>query len=254
MTEMKDYSGLHKKAWEYDAYEFWVRQNGRPEERAAEDIKDPEKMLRKYARYFDRYEGVKIANICGSCGKKAIPLALLGADVTVFDISEQNRRYAMETARAANVSIAYEVGDVMKTDLSKYGGFFDVVFMEGGVLHYFHDIDAFMRIMYALLKPGGKMICSDFHPVTKIMDTLKMGMPRVGYFTTDIIECEMAHARFYDEEVRKQIPRCALRKYTVSEIINSIVGSGFTLKRFDEHPAWEDKDLPGEFTAIAVRP
>ena len=62
-------------------------------------------MLRKYAAYFDRYEGIKIANICGSCGKKAIPLALLGADVTVFDISEENRRYAMETAQAANVSI-----------------------------------------------------------------------------------------------------------------------------------------------------
>ena len=39
--------------------------------------------------------------------------------------------------------------------------------MEGGVLHYFHDIDEFMGIMYALLKSGGKMICSDFHPFTK---------------------------------------------------------------------------------------
>ena len=126
--------------------------------------------------------------------------------------------------------------------------------MEGGILHYFHDLEAFMRIMYALLKPGGKMICSDFHPVTKIMDTLKMDMPRVGYFTTDIIECEMAHARFYDDEIRKQIPRCRLRKYTISEIINAIIGSGFTLKRFDEHPSWEDRDLPGEFTAIAFRP
>ena len=55
------------------------------------------------------------------------------------------------------------------------------------------------------------------------------------------------------EKIRKQIPKCSLRKYTVSEIINAIIDSGFTLKRFDEHPAWEDKDLPGEFTAIAVR-
>ena len=23
--------------------------------------------------------------------------------------------------------------------------------------------------------------------------------------------------------------------------------------RFDEHPAWEDETLPGEFTAVAVR-
>ncbi len=250
---MTDYSEQHKKAWEFDAYAFWVKQAGTPEERAKEDRADPKRMLRKYARYFDRFEGVRIANICGSCGKKAVPLALLGADVTVFDISEENKRYAMETARAAGVSLTYEVCDVLRIDLQKYGGAFDVVFMEGGILHYFHDIGEFMGIMYALLKPGGKMICSDFHPVTKIMDTLKMGMPQVGYFTTDIVECEMAHARFYDEEIRKQIPKCSLRKYTVSEIINAIIDSGFTLKRFDEHPAWEDKDLPGEFTAIAVR-
>ena len=246
-------SEQHKKAWEYDAYNFWVRQNGTPEERARKDMENPRKMLRKYAAYFDRLEGVKIANICGSCGKKAIPLALLGADVTVFDISEDNRRYAMETAQAAHVSISYEVCDVMETDLEKYGESFDVIFMEGGILHYFHDIDGFMKIMHALLKPGGKMICSDFHPFTKIMDTLKIGMPAMSYFSTEIHECEMAHARFYDEEIRRQIPKCRLRKYTVSEILNAVIGNGFMLRRFDEHPAWEDPALPGEFTAVAVR-
>ena len=250
---MRDYSAKNKKAWEFNAYEFWTMTSGTPAERAEKDAENPEKMLRRYAGYFDRYQGVKIANICGSCGKKAVPLALLGADVTVFDISEENRRYALETARAAGVSLTYEVCDVLRIDLQKYGGAFDVVFMEGGILHYFHDIGEFMGIMYALLKPGGKMICSDFHPFTKVMDTLKMGMPSVGYFSTDIHECEMAYARFYDEEIRKQIPKCRLRKYTVSEIINAVIGSGFTLRRFDEHPSWEDDTLPGEFTAVAVK-
>lgn len=250
---MEEYSKQHKKAWEYNAYDFWVTHAGTPAERAKEDMAAPEKMLRKYARYFDRYEGIRIANICGSCGKKAIPLALLGADVTVFDISEQNRQYAMETAEAAHVCLHYVVCDVLEIDLEKYGSSFDVVFMEGGILHYFHDIDEFMRIMYSLLKPGGKMICSDFHPFTKINDSLKMGMPVMSYFSTDIIEAEMAHARFFEDEIRRQMPKCSLRKYTISEILNAIIRSGFTLKQFDEHPSWEDDRLPGEFTAIAVK-
>ena len=250
---MEEYSKQHKKAWEYNAYDFWVTHAGTPAERAKEDMAAPEKMLRKYARYFDRYEGIRIANICGSCGKKAIPLALLGADVTVFDISEQNRQYAMETAEAAHVCLHYEVCDVLEIDLEKYGSSFDVVFMEGGILHYFHDIDEFMRIMYSLLKPGGKMICSDFHPFTKINDSLKMGMPVMSYFSTDIIEAEMAHSRFFEDEIRRQMPKCSLRKYTISEILNAIIRSGFTLKQFDEHPSWEDDRLPGEFTAIAVK-
>jgi len=250
---MEEYSAQNKKAWEYNAYDFWVRNSGTPEERAAQDLANPEKMLRRYARYFDRYEGVKVANICGSCGKKAVPLALLGAEVTVFDISEDNRRYAMETAAAAHTHITYVVGDVLETDLEKYGGYFDVVFMEGGILHYFHDIGQFMGIMYAMLKPGGKMICSDFHPFTKINDSLKLETPVMSYFSTEVYEGEMAHARFYPEEIRKQMPRCSLRKYTVSEILNAIIRSGFCLKQFDEHPAWENEQLPGEFTAIAVR-
>ena len=250
---MKDYSQQHKKAWEFDAYNFWIRHEGTPEERARVDIANPRKMLRKYAAYFDRFEGIKIANICGSCGKKAIPLALLGAEVTVFDISEANRRYAMETAQAANVNLGYEVGDVLEIDLSKYAEAFDIVFMEGGILHYFHDINAFMKMMHAILKPGGKMICSDFHPFTKILDSLNLERPTMSYFSTEIYEGEMAHARFYEEDIRRKIPKCMYRRYTVSEIINAILENGFVLKRFDEHPAWENQNLPGEFTAVAIR-
>lgn len=250
---MKDYSVQHKKAWEYDAYGFWIRTVGTPSERAREDVENPVKMLKRYAGYFDKYKGVRIANICGSCGKKAVPLALLGAEVTVFDISEDNKRYACETAEAAGVNINFEVCDILKIDMSKYGGCFDVVFMEGGVLHYFHDINEFMKIMNLLLKSGGKMICSDFHPFTKIMDSLKLEQPVMSYFSTEIFEGEMAHARFYDEDVRRQMPKCMYRKYTISEIINSILQNGFELKRFDEHPAWENEKLPGEFTAVAVK-
>ena len=250
---MNETGKQHKAAWEYDAYGFWVRQAGTPRERAVKDTANPVGMLGKYAAYFDRYDGVRIANICGSCGKKAIPLALLGADVTIFDISEDNRRYAMETAEAAGTQIRYVVGDVMDIDPETCGGRFDVVFMEGGILHYFHDIHAFMRIMHEILRPGGKMICSDFHPFNKIMDSLHLGTPVMSYFATDVYEGEMAHARFYEEPVRSRIPRCRYRKYTISEIINAIIDAGFCLKRFDEHPAWENADLPGEFTAIAVK-
>ena len=250
---MEKYSLQHKKAWEFDTYDFWVRTAGTPKERAKKDKDNPLKMLKQYANYFEKFEGIEIANICGSCGKKAIPLALLGADVTVFDISEANKKYAIETADAAGVKIEYEVCDIMEIDMDKYAESFDVVFMEGGILHYFQDINAFMKIMNNLLKPEGKMICSDFHPFSKISDILGLQQPTMSYFATEIFEGEMAHARFYNEEIRKQIPKCQYRKYTISEIINSIIENGFSLERFDEHPSWENDKLPGEFTAIAKK-
>lgn len=248
---MVEYSVQNKKAWEYNAYEFWVKQSGAPADRAKRDLENPVGMLKRYSDYFDAYSGVKVANICGSCGKKAVPLAVLGAEVTVFDISEDNKKYALEVAAAAQVALNFEVCDVLEIDRARYGNYFDVVFMEGGVLHYFHDIDAFMEIMFSLLKKGGKMICSDFHPFTKIADILKLEQPAMGYFSTEVFEGEMAHARFFDESIRQQMPRCSYRKYTVSEIINAVIASGFTLRRFDEHPAWTNEKIPGEFTIVA---
>ena len=250
---MKDYSRQNKAAWEYNAYEFWTKTSGKPADRAKKDLENPIGALKRYADYFDRYDQVKVANICGSCGKKAIPLALLGAEVTIFDISEENKRYALEVAEAAHVNIGFEVCDILEIDMAKYESYFDVVFMEGGILHYFHDINEFMKIMYSLLEPGGKMICSDFHPFTKIGDILKLEQPTMSYFSTEIFEGEMAHARFFEEEIRSQMPKCSYRKYTISEILNSIIQNGFCLKRFDEHPSWENEKLPGEFTAVATK-
>ena len=250
---MREYSQQNKKAWEFDAYEFWVTHNGTPEESARKAKAGPSPRFQRYAQYMGTLNGLKIANICGSCGKQAIALALEGAEVTVFDISEDNRRYALETAACAGVPLRFEVGDVLDIDLTAYGEAFDVVFMEGGVLHYFHDLDQFMAVMRGLLKPGGKMILSDFHPFLKISDALDFQQPTRSYFDASVFEDEMAHARFYDAATRARMPRCLYRKYTMSEIVNAVINGGFTLLRLDEHPAWTNPNLPGEFTILATK-
>lgn len=110
-----------------------------------------------------------------------------------------------------------------------------------------------MKVIYTLLKPEGKMICSDFHPFQKISDILELEQSTMGYFSTDIFEGEMAHARFYPEDIRKQMPLCSYRKYTISEIINGIINNKFVIEKFDEHPSWVNENLPGEFTIIAKK-
>lgn len=110
-----------------------------------------------------------------------------------------------------------------------------------------------MRVMYSLLTPGGKLICSDFHSFTKIEDILHLENLTMGYFSTDIFEGKMAHARFYPEEIRSLMPKCSYRKYTVSEIINGVLDCGFIMERFDEHPAWTNELVPGEFTIVAKK-
>ena len=256
---MREQARENKKAWEYRAYEHWSHQ-GSPREKAAAIQNDPMACLKAHQAYFQDVRGLKIANPCGSNGRKAVPLALLGADVTVFDISEENRRYALELAACAGVSIGYEVGDFCETDIHTYGGAFDMVYAEGGVLHYFSDIDAFTGILYAVTKANGTLILSDFHPFRKTdreNPTMLTGGVHVtggDYFDSRVHEGELAYRGFFAGEEQDAFPKCLLRHYTLSEIINSVIGAGFAVKEFQEHPSRRDGKLPGEFTLVAAKP
>src|SRR3972149_7639655 len=110
--------------------------------------------------------GKRICNLQGSRGKAAVALALLGAEVTVVDCAEENRRYARELAAAAGVALDYRVADSIVADTLGLGRF-DIVLMELGVLHYHQDIARFFAVVAALTKPGGVMLLNEFHPVQR---------------------------------------------------------------------------------------
>ena len=48
---MRDYSIQNKKAWEHNAYDFWVKEAGEPAERAKKLLADPAGALKRYASF-----------------------------------------------------------------------------------------------------------------------------------------------------------------------------------------------------------
>lgn len=192
-----------------------------------------------------------MANICGSNGRKAIPLSLLGANVTIFDISEENRRYALELADCTNTVIDYIVGDVYDIDVSKYKNHFDILYLEGGVLHYFNDINKLLGVLFSILKNGGRMILSDYHPLKRCISSNLKYLPI--YFDKELHNEDISYKQFFNEQEQSDFPDVSLRFYTLSEIINSIISTGFNLHRLDEHRGWNDENIPWEFTLLASK-
>ena len=250
---MNEQSEINKKAWEYRAYEFWVKNDGLPEEFAKVIIKNPIARLKQHGKYFSNIDGLKIANPCGSNGRRAVALALLGADVTVFDISEENKKYALELANYSQVKLNYVVGDLYDIDMNVYGNYFDMLYLEGGILHYFHDIDKFMEKLFFMLKPNGKIILNDFHPFRKVMPINFFKSSVEDYFDTNIHSVDVAYKDFLHGVENEEFPDCSVRLYNISEILNSMIKIGFTIKEFNEEPSWTDKKLPGEITIYAVK-
>ncbi|KIL42794.1 methyltransferase [Jeotgalibacillus alimentarius] len=248
---MNHQSRQNKFAWEHRAYEFWCKRDGTPEDKAKEIINNPTAALKKHQPYFEEIEGVKVANICGSNGRKAVPLSLLGAEVTVFDLSEENKRYALELAHHADMTIQYITGDIYDIDLKTYSNSFDLLYLEGGILHYFNDIDQLMTILFSMLKKDGRMILSDYHPVKRCIDEDLRYHP--VYFDQPLSKGDISYKEFFDESEQQAFPDVSLRYYTLSEIINSVINIGFILDRFDEHRGWKGENIPWEFTILAKK-
>ncbi len=98
-------SRMNEIAWSYRACEHWVRYSGPPDQAAAQMKNDPASFLRQDLQYLGDVEGKRVINLLGSNGRRAVPLALLGADVTVVDISPEGARYALELAEEVGGAI-----------------------------------------------------------------------------------------------------------------------------------------------------
>lgn len=148
--------------------------------------------------------------------------------------------------------ISYEVCDIFDINIEKYNEYFDVIYMEGGILHYFDNINKLMSLLSNILKYNGKMILSDFHPIRKIIDAQIAERTLGDYFDTEMHSDNIAYKKYFDNE-KEEFPDVILRYYTLSEIINSVLKADFAIYKFNEHPDFCDKKIPGEFTIIAKK-
>lgn len=258
---MSSQSEANKAAWSYKAYDFWTEELGEPLKLAESMVKDPNMYLRRHLEYLGEVKEKKIINLLGSCGKKAIPLALMGANVTIVDISEQNKAYAMEVAQAAGVHINYIIADFGELDITPIKNSFHVAYLEGGILHYFHDLDVFSKKLFELLQVGGKLVLNDFHPIRKIFksrdifDNAEDSLELSGdYFEDKIQVGAVAHEKYFTENEKKKFPKCLLRYWTMGEIITALATAGFVIEKLVEGPRFDSHtNIPGEFTIVATK-
>lgn len=254
---MRNEAEANKLAWEHKVYEWRVSFQGTPKDVAREITDNPKSFLRFHAEMFSDIKGKKVASICGSDGRRAVALAVMGASSTVFDISEPQMRYALELAEAANVSIDYDLCDFCEVDDMIYGDNFDYAYAEGGILHYFHDLPLFFRKAYSILRNNGIFIMSDYHPFQKTCVVEKplrnVELTEGDYFDTRVHTGHVPYLKYFSKEEGLYFPDCRLRFYTLSEIFNAMIKEGFVVTAFYEHPKKSAPKIPFEFTIVAKK-
>jgi 2-polyprenyl-3-methyl-5-hydroxy-6-metoxy-1,4-benzoquinol methylase len=242
-TEIRD---ANREAWNARRFEAWVEAMGDPAVEAGRIVADPHHVLRRLITHLGDFPNRRICSVQGSHGRVAVALSLLGADVTVIDFAEENRRYANALANAAKVRIRYEVADIMEAGNLGLPPFHTLV-LELGVLHYHQDLKAFFGVMARLCEPGGRLVLNEFHPVERKLFHDFGDAPR-DYFNPRLVFGEVPNPVSGGEN----LGTCAYRFWTLAEVVSALLASGFHLNALEEHPDWSNPSIPGTYTLVAT--
>jgi SAM-dependent methyltransferase len=176
--------------------------------------------------------------------------------VTVVDITEDNRRYALECAHAAGVSLDYIVSDILEWQAGPFMSHFDLVLMEYGILHYFVDLNPIAKLIYGILKPGGKLVLHEYHPFSKKGAPKQDGDQLVlegDYFSEEVREATAPRSMAFSQEEVDSFPLCRYRYWQMGEIVSVFCKQGLAAETLVEHPHREFTTIPVMFTLVAKR-
>ena len=150
-----DHTDAVRAYYNADVEHEWARIDGRPE-------------FILTCRYLSRYikSGDRVLDIGGGPGRYALWLAEKGCDVTLFDLSPVNVRFAEDKAKEKSLTLHTVEGDARTADAAVQGPF-DHVLIMGPLYHLQTEPDRIQAVEAALrlLKPGGMLFASFINPV-----------------------------------------------------------------------------------------
>ncbi len=114
---------------------------------------------------FGDVSGLRVLNLQCSSGNDALSLAAMGAEVVGVDISTGAIRIAREQAAAAGLTADFLAHDVYQLPDRLQDSSFDVVYSTAGIICWLPDLDRWARIVAAALRPGGRLLLDEHHPV-----------------------------------------------------------------------------------------
>lgn len=182
-------------------------------------------------------------------GQDTLSLARRGARVTGVDFSPDairlGRSLAKELALPAEF-VEANVYDLDRPGSPLAGRAFDVVFSSYGVIGWLPDLEPWGRIIASALKPGGRFVFVEFHPIVWMFDDAFTRF-QYSYFRRGVIETE-AQGSYAAPDAPIGGKEYGWN-HSLAEVITALLDAGLILERFEEH-----EDSPyGCFPGMAER-
>jgi len=174
--------------------------------------------------------GKSILHLQCHFGQDSISLSRMGAKVTGVDLADraiENAKKLAAEAHADTTFICCNVYDLPAHCDEK----FDIVFTSYGVIGWLPDLNQWAALISHFLKPGGKFILVEFHPVVWMFDN-DFEKVAYNYFNDGpIIETESGTYADRDASIRQEY---VCWNHGSGEVINSLISNGLEILSFNE--------------------
>ncbi len=164
-------------------------------------------------------------------GLDTLSLAREGALATGLDLSGEAIAQACKLAERSGIRAEFMEGNAVEHH-AELDGRFDVVFTSFGVLGWLPVLDAWARNIARYLKPGGRLVLVEFHPVVWMFDNDFIQV-RYPYFNTGLIT-EVQTGSYAAPDAA-----FALEEHTwnhpLDEVLTAILDAGLQLRQFREY-------------------
>lgn len=179
--------------------------------------------------------GKRILHLQCHFGQDTISLGRLGANVTGVDFSDRAIESAKKLAEQADINATFICCDLydLPNHLTEQ---FDIVFTSYGTIGWLPDIEKWANIVSNFLKPNGKFVFAEFHPVVWMFDD-NFENVKYKYFNSQaIIETESGTYADKTADIHQEY---VTWNHGMAEVISSLLNNDIQLtsvKEYDYSP------------------
>jgi len=219
--------------------------------------------------------GKDLVHLQCNSGQDSLSLVQLGANVTGVDISDEAiafaRQLSADSGRPATF-VRSDIYDWFEEGVRPGGPRFDLAFSSYGAICWISDLHAWARGIASILRPGGKFVLVEFHPLPWMFDDAGTGVLTYDYSTAgeplhfdegigDYVAASgaaLAPSGYIEGVVDFKNPHgCHEFGWGIADVVTPLIEAGLRITALREYPFMNGckmfptmRELPGRRTAM----
>lgn len=189
--------------------------------------------------------GKRVLHLQCHIGQDTVSLARLGAtEVVGVDFSAAAIQAARELVAATGDSVTFIESDVYNA-ADALDGDFDVVYTSVGTICWLDDIARWAQTIASLLRPGGRFVFRDLHPVLATYEQVGEELVHLYPYWHDRDQpLRFEETESYSGTGTLDSPVSYEWIHKISDVLNALIGAGLTIDLVEEHQGCEWQMFP----------